>query len=109
MTMLVPWYREQLNRSTCTINIGRQQTQVHYSILTTDDFNRKYDPSCVTYDILLASQVARTPAFENKYYLIYIKLENRKLCLHLIAWLHCLPIISNNVALIECTYFLIKK
>ncbi|KAF8565433.1 hypothetical protein P879_10888 [Paragonimus westermani] len=57
--------------------VGRQQTQVHYSILATDDFLRKYDPSCVTYEILLANQVARSPAFENRYYLTHIKLENR--------------------------------
>ncbi|KAF7234781.1 hypothetical protein EG68_11714 [Paragonimus skrjabini miyazakii] len=77
ITRLVPWYQAQKNDSTCTINIGKQITHVNYTILATDDFVRKYDPSCVTYDILLANQVGRSPAFGGKYYLIDRHLESR--------------------------------
>ncbi|KAF7260006.1 hypothetical protein EG68_02590 [Paragonimus skrjabini miyazakii] len=77
ITNLVPWYQTQKNDSTCTINIGMQRTHVNYTILTTDDFVRKYDPSCVTYDILLANQVGSSPAFRGQFYLIDILLETR--------------------------------
>ncbi|KAF8568722.1 hypothetical protein P879_09629 [Paragonimus westermani] len=45
--------------------------------MVTDDLLRKYDSSCVTYDILLAYQVKNTPPFENKYQLVEITLKNR--------------------------------
>ncbi|KAF6772777.1 hypothetical protein AHF37_08608 [Paragonimus kellicotti] len=57
ITSLVPWYQAQNDSSTCTVTIGEQRVHANYTILTTDDFLRKYDPSCVTYDILLANQV----------------------------------------------------
>ncbi|KAF5398572.1 hypothetical protein PHET_07816 [Paragonimus heterotremus] len=77
ITSLVPWYGAQENSSTCTIDIGEQKTNVNYTILATDEFIRTYDPLCVTYDILLANQVRLSPAFRDKYYLIYMMLENR--------------------------------
>ncbi|KAF7260802.1 hypothetical protein EG68_01586 [Paragonimus skrjabini miyazakii] len=77
MTSLIPWYEEQKNTSTCTINIGKQMTYVNYTILATEDFIRKYDPSCVTYDLLLVNKVRLSPSFTDKYYLIYIELKTR--------------------------------
>ncbi|KAF5395376.1 hypothetical protein PHET_12076 [Paragonimus heterotremus] len=75
LTTLVPWYAAQKNSSTCTVKIDRQLTHVNYTVLATDDFLQKYDPSCTTYDILLAAQVSRSPAFLERYYLHFIKLE----------------------------------
>ncbi|KAF7258612.1 hypothetical protein EG68_03889 [Paragonimus skrjabini miyazakii] len=77
LTSLVPWYGAQKNSSTCTVKIDRQLTHVNYTILATDDFVQKYDPSCATYDILLATQVSRSPAFRGRYYLHFIRLETR--------------------------------
>ncbi|KAF7260805.1 hypothetical protein EG68_01589, partial [Paragonimus skrjabini miyazakii] len=77
ITNLVPWYQAQKNTSTCTIKIGKLKTFVNYTILATDDFLRNFDPSCVTYDILLASQVWLSSAFGDKYYLLDTVLENR--------------------------------
>ncbi|KAF6772579.1 hypothetical protein AHF37_08801 [Paragonimus kellicotti] len=77
ITSLVPWYQALKNGSTCTVTIGEQRVHANYTILTTDDFLRKYDPSCVTYDILLANQVRLSPAFANQYYLSEIQLETR--------------------------------
>ncbi|KAF6771036.1 hypothetical protein AHF37_10586 [Paragonimus kellicotti] len=82
ITSLVPWYEERKNSSTCTIKIDRQRTHVNYTILITDDFLRKYDPSCVTYDILLANQVRLSPAFANQYYLSDIQLETCRIPEH---------------------------
>ncbi|KAF7260804.1 hypothetical protein EG68_01588 [Paragonimus skrjabini miyazakii] len=77
ITSLVPWYQAQKNTSTCTIKIGKLKTFVNYTILATDDFLRTYDPSCVTYDILLANQVRLSSGFRDKYYLQKIVLETR--------------------------------
>ncbi|KAF7252977.1 hypothetical protein EG68_08198 [Paragonimus skrjabini miyazakii] len=77
MAVLIPWYQTRKNDSTCTIKIDKQKTYVNYTILVTDDFIRKFDPSCVTYDILLANQVSRSQAFGDQYDLDDIQLETR--------------------------------
>ncbi|KAF5399908.1 hypothetical protein PHET_06513 [Paragonimus heterotremus] len=77
LTYLVPWYHPQRNISNCSIvGTDRNWISVNYTIPVTEEFLRTYDPQCSTYYILLANLVRQSEAFERKFYLRDITLEN---------------------------------
>ncbi|KAF5398437.1 hypothetical protein PHET_08527 [Paragonimus heterotremus] len=77
LTYLVPWYYSQRNISNCSIvGTDRNLIVVKYTIPLTEGFLQTHDSLCSTYYILLANLVRRTRAFEKRFYMQDITLEN---------------------------------